>query len=227
MSSEWDIENYKIRSLVSEKHDATQVCDLNFKTHLKADATLAKHASMREDGRPTFKTLTDPAGVVYGIVRTWWLVDGGGMVQRKTKDLTYIKNDGSEGPAIRIFDKVYAYLDLVEVVKEKRRARENLVDKIKADVLVGLTIANPEMSERDIVNMGIPFAAATGALEKGFIDYGFEGFQAFIATMDATDPAYSWAATPVAHAPLIDMRDYMLDVLEYASVTDHPEHVSE
>jgi len=224
MSSEWDIQNYKVKSLVSDTYDDIRVHDLDFKIHLRADAVLAKHTFMREDGRPTFKNLTDMHGEVYGIVRTWWVVDAGGMVQRKTKDLTYIKNDGSEGPAIRVFDKLYAYLDLVEVVSEKRRARSNLIDKIKADILVGLTLANPDKTEREIVEIGIPFVSATAEAERAFVDYGFSAFSAFIATMDLSDPSYAWAATPVAHDPLMNMRDYMLDVLDYQSVTDHPEH---
>jgi hypothetical protein len=220
MSSVWDLEDYKIRTLVSEAHDDELVYNLNFKTHLKADVALAKTVYMQGDGRPFLKELKH-SGITYAVVYTYYIVNAGGLLERKSKYLHYLKDNDELSPPILIFDKTYGVEDTHFVIAEKITSRKNILSKIKSDIMVGLIWANPTVPHPDIVAMGVTFAHDTDLYQRDFADYGYPFFKDFVVAVDTATPGYEWMDTLVA--PTVTMKDYIIGALTYTSVSTHPE----
>jgi len=216
MSSEWDVDNYKIMSLIDASMDDVMVNMLNFKTDLRPDIALEKSVFMQDDGRPFYKELKYQ-DVPYAIVNTFYKVDELGLLERKIKYLHYIKNDGTLSPAIVISDKRYGLGDTPLVIDEKKQARHNILSKIKSDILLGLIWANPTLPHDDIIGMGVTFAHDTDQFQRDFEDYGYPFFREFVEAIDTTDPGYEWMETPVSSEE--NMKDYIVNSLTYTSAT--------
>lgn len=220
MSSEWDTDNFKIKDLVDANFDDLPANLVDFKRHLKPEVALEKSVVMRPDGRPD-KSLYYYNEVLIAIIHFYFIVDMHGLLSRRTEHLHYIKTDEAEGPAVTIKDKTYNPDDIKFVIAEKEQARKGIVQDMEATILGVLTLAFPELTSEQVVEIGVTFSHALQQQRDDFVIYGLPYFKEAVAALDPADPGFEWLAVPLPGVGTL--QDYIVGKLTYASTSNHPD----
>lgn len=221
MSSEWDIDHFKIKDLVDPVFGDLAVNLVDFKRHLAPPAALTKKVTYREDGRPVLAEYSYN-GEVMSKRHFYYIVDGNNMLVRRTVLMCYVKTDGSEGPEITLENQTYSAANTAELFAEQITARKTVTAQIKKTTLEALVwVHYPTLSLPEIVALGIPFIQASEVLKSQFEEYGYPFYKDFIAACNPLTTGYEWLGTDIGGGATL--QDYMVGALTYDAVSNHPD----
>lgn len=223
MPSPLDVEFFKVFDLVDDYHYGVDVNQIDFKRHLQLNIALNKALTMSADGRPLYAEYFYGSTLIAKIY-FYFIIDTNGLMTRRTEELHYIKTDDSESDAIRIKDKTYNFAnptDFSLVIAERQEGRSNIINEIKAVLLLTLSAANPTFTIEEVVALGVVFFFEQDSNIYLFVDLGTSDFKDALAAIDLVTTEHDWLNIEVQSS--YNLRDFMVDKLTYTSVSNHPD----
>lgn len=214
MSSEWDLDHYRIAPFVSDQFDDQPAYIIDFTKHLKPQFALSKELANSPNGRPMLATYTYE-GTVYA-ERRWEFTDmpvpqGGTVLVNKKVILNYYKTDGTLSPDRILENKNYnlnSLSDLALIYSDRVQARQTIVDEINA--FVNAVFASAGMTDAQVAAM-VQFVWNESVMERDdYVDLGTTGYADYLANADLTDPNRQWLLTEFdPAAPGVTLADYI------------------
>lgn len=223
MNESFDIENYKVQSIVDEHYEDSPVNLINFKDCLQADIALEKRTKMLDNGRPE-NCEYYWQDVLYAKIR-FEFTDHNLLLRNRKEYLHYMKNDDTWGPAILIKDKTYNHLDLKDLeaaVRERIDARSYIVNSMKG-FLAGIIMQIEQKPLTEVIKKITPYWFSIKKEREDFIEFGTDDWKQRLIEVDLDNTTYSYlgyefdAPHPDGSGTIIKVkvRDYMLSRLTY------------
>jgi len=216
MTSEYDLDDYKISSLVDNMYNDFPCNMIDFKRHLQPDKALNKKITMGAEGRPIKSEYFNGSDKVAIIYFTFQEDANSGLVTDRKEELVYIKNDDTEGPRILIKHKIYDLTtvgDGVLAMEERVMGRTTIINEMKATILAILQTNNPTFTTIQCIGLVKPFWDENDQELRDFIDLGTSGFKDAVVAVDLNTTSYTWLS--YLAAPGVTTKDYIIGKLTY------------
>ena len=217
MSSEWDLNNFRIAPLVSDQFDDLPVYLIKHKDHLKAQFALSEHMEFHRNGRPKYAEFT-MEGVLY-LTENWIFTDvevapGQKRLTNKKVIVNFIGNDGSKSNDIVTINKDYDPTSLSDgrlIDKDRVLARETVVAEIKT--YIGAVFAAGGLTDEQVSNLVKFVWTESLAPRDDFVSLGTSDYSDYLQNADYSEPQRQWLLTDLSGGGGYTLKQYIIDRL--------------
>lgn len=189
----YDVDDYKVNSLIAEDFEGLPIYTIDFKRHLKPSIALNKTVEKSMDGRP-IKSNYYYNGDLIAVIYFEFLTTPENLVYRRSEKLKYILNNNQEGLEISIKEKTYDLTNPADgenVIKERVDARESIISNIKY-FLIGIMQANTQQNLSEIIEVIKPFWEEYETERKDFIELGDNSWVEALSLIDLATTPHVW-----------------------------------
>lgn len=205
-----DIDQYKIKNIVSPLFDDTPVNLLDFTLHLQPHIALDKRLTRDSSFRPEY-AFYNYNGENYARRRFRFDFATNGLIMRRREYLCYYHLDGSEGEEFLIKDRTFNHGDaeqFQQALAEQINLRKDIVAHIKTVISQVVAAANPMYSLAEIIIVTDPFFQELTSERIAFVEIGSHDYSNKVKEIDLSSTPHSYLAAEVA--PGVSLRDYIV-----------------
>ncbi len=216
MSSEYDVDNYRVFNLVHPAFDDSPVSIVDFTLHLKPQITLEKKITKDIAGRPVISEYFYDDEKIADIHFEISVDPNTKLMYRRKEILHYVKYDGTDSPNIIIKDRMYDFTnldDLELVMAERETARVSILSRLKAFSLGVIQQYNPTSDSDAVVLMVRGLWNETASERDNFIELGDNSLRDYFAAIDLGTTPHTWLGYDIGGG--VTIRDYYVSRLTF------------